>query len=296
MRLKRQACPCDIIRPERSDHSGHRPLKEGIPIINDPCDVVVVFALAEEAGGLVDRIADVSSIKANGFVVRRGVLGEAQVAVVEAGVGQAGVARAVPAVLAAHKPRLLISAGFAGGLVDELKRGDIFLADSVVYDDQPEQMLDDQHALIDLPTKTAVHRGRLVSVDKIVRLPDDKRELGQRLDAHAVDMETYPIAAACEKRATPMLSVRIIFDEAADEISADIAHIGQQASKVGRVGAAIGSLFRRPSSVKDMLRLREQALVASDTLADFLLVAINKLVSADEHLDTDEGSNPPLAV
>ena len=37
-----------------------------------------------------------------------------------------------------------------------------------------------------------------------------------------------------------------------------------------RFGAVIGSLFKRPSSIKDMWRLREQAAVAAGRLADFL--------------------------
>ena len=192
-------------------------------------------------------------------------------------------AKAVPAVLRAHKPNWLISAGFAGGLVDDLQRGDLFFADAVLRDTQPERPLDHQPALNDVLRENTVHRGRLVSVDAIVRTPSEKRELGERFEAHAVDMETYAVVTASEKHGTTALSVRVISDAVDDEISADIANIGQQASKAGRVGAAIGSLFRRPSSVKDMLRLREQALVASDTLADFLVAAIEALTAAPEN-------------
>ena len=249
-------------------------------MIDDPCDIVIVFALAEEAGGLVDRLTDVKSVKASGFVVRRGSLGTAQVAVVEAGIGQARVARVLPAVLRAHKPSWLISAGFAGGLVETLERGDLFVAESVVCGEQPEQTLEPRSLLGDLLSRSSIHRGRLATVDAIVRLPDEKRVLGEQLDAAAVDMETYAVAATCAKHGTPVLSIRVISDAVTDEISADIAHIGQQASKAGRVGAAIGSLFRRPSSIKDMLRLREQSLVASDTLAEFLVAVIAKLLES----------------
>jgi adenosylhomocysteine nucleosidase len=256
-----------------------------------PCDVVIAFALAEEAGGLVDRLTDVNSVKASGFVVRTGRLGEVDVCVVETGVGGKAARRAVPAVLRAHRPTWVISAGFAGGLKDEIHRGELILPDCVVAPGQPEIALETQETLHALTSIAKRHRGRLVSVDEIVRLPDDKRALGERVDALAVDMETYAVALSCRERATPLLAVRVISDEAADELSADIAHIGQQATKVGRIGAALSSLVRRPSSAKDMLRLREQALIAGDTLADFLVAAIGRLCPKEEQeprISTDE--------
>ena len=259
-----------------------------------PCDIAVAFALAEEAGGLVDRLTGVNSVKASGFIVRTGMLDRVDVCVVETGVGGKLARRAVPAVLRAHKPKWLISAGFAGGLTDEVRRGELVLPYSIVAEDQPEIVLDHQTTIAALPTKTKLHRGRLLSVDKIVRLPDDKRELGKRCQALAVDMETYAIALATQKYATSLLAVRVISDQVTDEISADIAHIGQQTTRVGRIGAAFGSLVRRPSSVKDMFRLREQALIASDSLADFLVAAIQLLCpkarDQEPRIGTDDSS------
>lgn len=241
------------------------------------CDIAIAFALAEEAGGLVDRLADVHSVKASGFIVRTGSLDGADVCVVETGIGAAAARRAVPAVLRAHKPQWMISAGFAGGLQDGIRRGDTILPDCIATAGKPDMRLEHQDRFVDLTAKSKIHRGRLVSVDKIVRLPDAKRELGRQFDAVAVDMETYCVAEACRKVAEPLLAVRVISDEVGDEISADIAHIGSQSTAVGRVGAALGSLFRRPSSAKDMMRLREQALVGSDLLADILVGTIQSL-------------------
>jgi adenosylhomocysteine nucleosidase len=259
------------------------------------CDLAITFALAEEAGGLVDRLANASSVKASGFVVRSGTLAEVEVAVVETGVGGAAAARAVTAVLRTHRPRYVISAGFAGALNDGIKRGELLLPTSVLASEQPEILLEAQALIAELPSDVKMHRGRLVSADAIVRLPDEKRELGRRFAAQAVDMETYAVARACQERSTPLFSVRIISDDTGDEIPADIAEIGAQATKLGRVGAALDSLWRRPGSVKDMLRLRERALIASDALADFLVPAIqhvhalnNPATGEEPRIDTDE--------
>jgi len=44
-----------------------------------------------------------------------------------------------------------------------------------------------------------------------------------------------------------------------------------------RIGAALGSLWKRPASYKDLWRLREQALYASERLAKFLDGVIEQL-------------------
>jgi len=44
-----------------------------------------------------------------------------------------------------------------------------------------------------------------------------------------------------------------------------------------RVGAALGAIWRRPSSLKDMLKLRDHAGRAADRLASVLPVLIERL-------------------
>ncbi len=44
-----------------------------------------------------------------------------------------------------------------------------------------------------------------------------------------------------------------------------------------RLGAALGAIWRRPSSLKDMLALREQAVEAADRLAAAVLDLLPRL-------------------
>jgi len=62
----------------------------------------------------------------------------------------------------------------------------------------------------------------------------------------------------------------VISDALDDELPPEIENLLHQQSLSGKVGAVAGSIFRRPSSIKDMWNLKEQALVASDRLAKFL--------------------------
>jgi adenosylhomocysteine nucleosidase len=74
--------------------------------------------------------------------------------------------------------------------------------------------------------------------------------------------------------------VRIISDAVDDELPADVERLARQKTRAGQFGAATGAIFRRPSSVKDMLRLKEYSLVASDRLAKFLSGMITQLIPA----------------
>jgi len=232
-----------------------------------PCEVAVICALSAEAGGIVDTMKGLVAIEGDGFLVRQGLLGKRRVAVVESGPGCERAARATAALIAAHRPQWVISAGFAGGLVDGIKRRDLVVADSVA-DESGERLAID----IKLDTSGNRHRhvGRLLTLDRIVRSPQEKRSLGEKHKAAAVDMETFAVAEVCRHERVRFFAVRGISDGVDDEVPPEVENLLQQTNNAARAGAVAGALFRRPSSMKDIWRMREDALIASDHIAQFL--------------------------
>ncbi len=109
-----------------------------------------------------------------------------------------------------------------------------------------------------------------MTADRVIRLPDEKQALGQQHDAMAVDMETFAVAEVCQRREVRFLAVRVINDTVDEELPVDVEHLLEQKTMPGKLGAATGAIWRRPSSLKDMYQLRENALVASERLAKFL--------------------------
>jgi adenosylhomocysteine nucleosidase len=137
---------------------------------------------------------------------------------------------------------------------------------------------------LDLPQQAAalgeapgVHRGRLLSWDRPVRLPAEKQTLSRRYGALAVDMETFAAAVACRGRGVGFLAVRVISDELGDELPRDVDYLLTQKTGAARLGAAAGAILKRPSSFKDLWKLKENALLASDRLAKFLAAMIKQL-------------------
>jgi adenosylhomocysteine nucleosidase len=121
-----------------------------------------------------------------------------------------------------------------------------------------------------LATTPGVYVGPLVTVSQVVSTPEEKRALGAAHQALAVDMESWAVAEMCRQAQVRCLCVRVISDPADELIPADVGSLAMQKTMAGRLGAATGALWRRPSSFKDMWRLKETALESSDRLARFL--------------------------
>ncbi len=241
------------------------------------CHVGVVFALGIEAGGLADLLAGVVRTQAAGLVFREGGLDGRRVVLVESGVGRDAAERATQALILGHQPQWIISAGYAGGLSDRVAQGDFVLADEIVDSQGRSLAIDFKLAPDALKLMPHVHVGRLVTVNQVVARAEDKRSLGARHGALAVDMETMGAAEACRSDKIRFLSVRVVTDAVDRTLPDDIDYLVKRKSTAGRLGAAAGAILRRPSSVKDMWQLKEDALVASDRLARFLVGVIGQL-------------------
>jgi len=235
-----------------------------------PCDVGLVFALRIESGDLEDLLQEKITVKASGFTVIKGTLNQRRVAIAVSGPGRKRAAKATDGLVSGHPPACVISTGFAGGLRTELKLHDVLIADSladVAGNRLPIDLKGDAAGASEVP---GVHVGRLVTADKVIRLPEEKLALGEKHAAAAVDMETFAVAEACRREGIPFLSVRVISDTVDETLPPDLHNLISQQSPAGKLGAVAGALWRRPSSVKDMYRLRENALMASERLAKFL--------------------------
>ena len=79
-----------------------------------------------------------------------------------------------------------------------------------------------------LPGCPNVHVGGLCTADRIIRLPDEKRKLGEESAALAVDMETFAVAEVCRRRNLPLIAARIISDAVGDQLPDDLEQLARQ--------------------------------------------------------------------
>ena len=238
-------------------------------------DIGLVSALAIELGPLLERCTRVKKYTGGKFTFRGGRYDEIRIAVVESGMGFAKARRATEALIEAHTPNWVLSVGFSGGLLPKMKIGDMVLANSIVDTHGNELELDLKMAE---DREKGVYVGRFVNADEIVRFVSDKKKFAEEYGAIAVDLESLAVAQVCRDQGKRFMAVRVISDDLSADLPAEVLSV-IGATGALRVGSAIGSFFRRPSSIKDLWRLRETAHQAAERLATFLdgvLVQLHK--------------------
>ena len=208
------------------------------------------------------------------FIARQGNLGDRRVVVVESGPGTQRAAKAAQAMIDAYRPRFVVSAGFAGGLDSQLRRYDLVVATSLINAQGNQMTLESAAKYPWLAETRNLHQGRLFTADRLIRLREEKLQLGRAKAALAVDMETFAVAEVCRQRGVEFLSARAISDAVDEELPRDVGKLLAQKSFAGQLGAALGSIFRRPGSVKDLFHLHQSALACSKRLAEFLRVLV----------------------
>ena len=239
-------------------------------------DVGIVCALPIELGAFLDRCDRVKKYVGYDFVFRGGRYGAVRVVVVESGTGFARARRATFALIDAHSPKWILSCGFAGALVPSMKIGDIVVANSI--GDTHGQLLQIDGAFPADPNR-GIHTGRLLTSDTVVRLVEEKKQLAAHCGAIAVDMESLAVAQVCREMGVRCLCVRVISDDLSSDLPVEILSlVGTTGSS--RLGAALGAVWKRPSSVRDMWNLRQSAYLAASRLATFLDGVVVQLYNA----------------
>jgi adenosylhomocysteine nucleosidase len=225
-----------------------------------------VCALAIEVDALMERCTKVKKYTGGKFTFRGGRYDEIRLAVVQSGMGFAKARRATQALIDAHTPRWVLSVGFSGGLLETMKVGDLVMANSIVDTHGNELAVD---LKMSEDPQNGVYVGRLLNTDEIVRTIEEKKQLAEKHSAIAVDLESLAVAQVCRETGTRFLAVRVISDDISADLPREVMSVIGSTGAV-RVGSALGSLWKRPGSIKDLWRLCESAHQAAGRLATFL--------------------------
>jgi adenosylhomocysteine nucleosidase len=242
-------------------------------------DVGIVAALSIEVGFLVDQMTGVRKYSGPGHTVIEGICAGKLVALIVTGAGREAARRGAQLLLDGHRPRWLLSVGFAGALDPALPRCALVMPNEVIDLDGRLFAID-----VNVPPPppgddgpgARIATGRLLTVDRIIATAAEKAEIRRQHGAGLVDMETSAVAAVCSERGVRFLAIRVISDDAhvdlPPEIVTMLSHTGSY-----RVGAALRALWQRPSRIKDFWTLHEHAQEAADRLARFTVAALDRL-------------------
>ena len=162
-----------------------------------PADVGIVAAMPMEVGDLINGLKKVWKYQAVAVPVIEGEYAGKIIAVAVAGMGRAAAGRAADVLIAGHRPRWLISAGFAGALNPRLRSQ---RPDPGPRSDRSGRKLVPRRPAAGMGASVQHARGRLITVDQVVLLAADKGELHRSYQADLVDMESSAVAAVCREK------------------------------------------------------------------------------------------------
>ena len=244
--------------------------------------ICIIASMKEEASLIKGRmeIKDRPSFgHAKGFL---GTWLGRQILVVQSGVGKKRARNVLEQVLSAYSPTLVISCGFAGGLNNDLKLGDILIADIVIdiagkpndknVTAKTAKVLDSTEVLkakeLSDGFSFAVYSGPLITSDLAISIPEKKKELGDQNSALAVDMETSALLEVTSQRSTPLVSIRVISDTVDQEL-ANFSPCFDENGNVSKMNAG-WYILTNPSLIPMAMSLKSQMPMAVKNMTEFL--------------------------
>jgi adenosylhomocysteine nucleosidase len=251
-------------------------------------DVGIIHATSIELGPLIGWCDRKRRYELDRLTFIGGFFGDLRVAFCRCGMGPNLAEKGTSLLIDAHRPKFVISAGFSGSLSEKLSLYDVVHADSLVEGraDNGANVIEGaewspRNVTPSMPAdeKARLHVGRLVTMPHMVRTVAEKKRLGEVSGALAVDMESAAVERICRERKVPFVGIRVISDDLSKDLPREVLSVVGATGSL-RLGAAIGAMFKRPTSVMDMLELRDNANKAADRLSHFL-AGILKQVPVD---------------
>jgi adenosylhomocysteine nucleosidase len=226
----------------------------------------ITFALPSESSDLIRRL----QLRENVDGLLFGKIGDREVAMVHTGVGARNCNEQLELLLHKARPQFVITSGFAGAVIDDLRVGDLVLAEN--FSDPSllglaKEILRDQNArALKLFTSTSI-------IDSI----EGRNKIARASGAEAVDMETGAIVAVCTAHGIPLLSLRAISDSPSEPFPAPPSVLFDIESQRTKFGRLLAYILRDPSAGWRLVRFGKQIARVRLTLTDAIATLVREL-------------------
>ncbi len=179
-----------------------------------PC---LVFPMGMEQYPFLHRV-EVRRRWKRGHAIFREVFFEGRMLfVVRSGIGPERAAAAIREL--EIQPTAILSVGTAGGLVPDLRVGDLVISSETVYSHEPKHIMKWPEHLVNAVSH-ACHRedrrhevARLVTVGDAVFSREERERLHYATGAIAVDMESHALGLEASRLKIPFTALRVISDD-----------------------------------------------------------------------------------
>jgi len=224
----------------------------------------ITFALPSESSDLRRRLLAIRKDHDLLF----GKIDDRDVAIVHTGVGEKHCQARLEFLLHTARPRLVISSGFAGAVTNELRSGDLILAQN--FSDQ--QLLARASGIVG-ESRTV----KLFTASTIVDSIEERNKIARQSGAAAIEMETGAIANVCNAHGVPLLSLRAISDSPAEPFPAPMSILFDVKTQETDLRKLFGYIITGPTRIVRLLHFFQQIRHARKVLAEALISLIRQI-------------------
>jgi len=198
------------------------------------------------------------------------------VLLVRTGVGPNRAREGLAPFLSGHRYRGILSTGYAGGLREKCRLGDILVPDEVRSVPplpqvrlRPDPTLREEVLQRIRKGPWKIHTGRMVTTDHVVVSSAEKHALGLEYEAESVEMESAVVAELAEQASVPFVVVRVVLDEASFSLP-DILQVFRWYRK-RQYGKLLPHVAFHPYKLAELLRLLRRSRKATQALNHLFL-------------------------
>lgn len=212
--------------------------------INFGNTVAIIGAMDDEISEIKSRLHYSRTVKQNDFTVVIGRLGKFRIILAKSGVGKVAASTTTQFLIDKYKPDYLINIGIAGSVSDNLKAGDMIIAEKMVQHDfdvtafgcprgyidngiEPDKptifysdkkLVDSFKQEFKSRMNSPIVIGTVATGDIFVNQEKLKKQIRDEFSALAVDMECAAIAQSARKNNIPLVVIKTISDSENDSV------------------------------------------------------------------------------
>lgn len=180
------------------------------------------------------------------------------VTLLNTGIGAIGFPDKFNRHLAANVYDAVLIAGFGGALDPQRRLGEAVVYDRCMRASDGRSVSPDRDLSERLIQAVGARRGVGLTTERVIADAREKRELHGRFGAMVVDMESYGVLAVCARRELPAAVLRVISDEAGDDLP-DFNRILRPDGKI-EGSKVLGTLLARPRASWRFVRSMKPAV------------------------------------
>jgi adenosylhomocysteine nucleosidase len=236
----------------------------------------LVVALPHEMPARFVRVAVCQGSGEGSWPLYRRTCGTSQMTAVQSGIGCQRAAAAARLLVHRFAPQVLVSFGFAGGLLPEIAPGTLIIGAKLVHAaGSRDPPLDADDALVEQFVAAArreglaVRHGTMITTPHLMADIPSKAALARTSGACAVDMETAGIAAVARQAGLAWVAIRAVVDTAEETLPTACLHTVKADGRLA-LGPFMRTLCRSPGVLRQFFWLGRRAKTARQHLSRVL--------------------------